>query len=65
MKITKQRRDFEKGTVIYRWDGEIILTSDYDSFHNWYEAQYLDDEGNPTGDTIRVTPGDLLGNEVF
>ena len=67
MKITKRMTNLEKGSIIYRFTGDIVLTSRFDSYHGWYT--YNDLVPNDDGDCIevdnggRVTPADLIGDE--
>lgn len=68
MTITKSLKNLEKGTMILHADGYIVLTSKYDSFHDWYE--YHDTEIDDDGDIIElqtggyVTPADLIKDEI-
>lgn len=68
MIITKPLKNLTKGTMILHSDGYIVLTSDYDSFHGWYE--YHDTEIDDDGDIIElqtggyVTPADLIKDEI-
>lgn len=69
MIITHRRKDLKAGAVIYRERGAIILTSDYDNYHNGYS--YKDIESDNNGGCIEVdnggfvTPADLVGDEIF
>ena len=67
MRIKKKMFNLKKGTVITTPNNIIELISNYDSFHDWYEVEYLEinEDGNviPTGKTGHMTPIDLLNGE--
>lgn len=58
----------KKGTVLERNCGIIILTSDYDAFHNGYD--YHDMDINDDGDIVELDTGgtltvfDIIGSVV-
>ena len=68
MKIKEKMFNLEKGAVITTPGGVVELISDYDSFHGWYEVEYLDinEHGEliATGEYGRMTPIDLLNSEI-
>ena len=68
MAITKKLYDLTPGTIITRWTGIIVIKSEYDKFHGWYEAVELivDDNGDGEEGTeiFYVTPSDLIGGEI-
>ena len=67
MKIKVKMLNLKKGTVISTPNGFIELTSDYDSFHGWYEVEYYDlrdGELVETGEYGYKTPVDLINSEI-
>lgn len=69
MKITKKLTNITKGTWLTDRNGElIVITSDYDSYHKWYEYHETDyDEDGNVVELDRggyVTPEDLIGGEI-
>ena len=69
MTITKRMYNIPAGTTIYRTTGYIVITSEYDSFHGWYDYNDLecDDDGNliEVNNGRHVTPSDLIGDEIY
>ena len=69
MKITKKLYNLTKGTYLEDTAGIIVLVSDYDEHHSWYE--YHDVEVNEDGDLVEletggyVAPSDLIGYETI
>ena len=68
-KITKFKYNLKPGTIIGGIDGDIILTSEYDSCHKWYTAHTTevseDGELIELDNEIFVTPADLLGKFIY
>lgn len=68
MTITKENFNLKPGTYLEDTSGIIVLVSEYDSYHKWYE--YHDTEINDDGDIIELstggyaTPADLIGCEI-
>ncbi len=68
MKITKKLYNLTKGTYLEDTAGIIVLVSEYDPNHQWYE--YHDTEINDDGDIVELTtggyatPADLIGCEI-
>lgn len=67
MIIITKMFNLKKGTMITTPNGVIELTSDYDSFHGWYEVKYFDlrnGELVETGEYGYKTPVDLIGSMI-
>lgn len=69
MKITRRLYNLTKGTYLEDTAGIIVLTSDYDECHGWYE--YHDVEIDEDGGLVEletggyVAPSDLIGYEII
>lgn len=67
--MTKRLYDLTPGTIVCRNTGIIVLTSEYNSYHNWYtynDIEFDDDheDGIEVDNGGRVTPSDLIGGEI-
>lgn len=68
MTITKRIYDFQPGTYINGRNGDYVITSEYDSFHGWYECSKIEFNDNDEAIEVpgsHVTPSDMIGDEYF